>query len=139
MVSGEAEAQFVALPTGKEWREDTREDILALVRAAVWNDVLRIARLRRLRVEFAADAPAFIARVEATEPRAVLIDTGATLSIVQMQRFVRSLWPATRILAIAPLWSEADTEVRRDADAVLRLPIRDDEWLATLVRAVPRD
>jgi hypothetical protein len=133
-MSDEAQAQLAALPTGDEWREGTREDILALVRPALWNDVLRVARLRHLHVEFAADASAFVARVEATEPRAVLIDSGATDGIVQMQRFVRSLWPRARILAIAPIWSEAEAAVRQDADDVLHLPVRDEEWLAVLVR-----
>jgi len=123
----------------RERGDDTRADILALLRPGLWEDVCRIAGRHGVHVELARDSALFVARVEAEEPRAVLIDAGVTAAVGPLQRFVRSLWPHTTIIVAVGSWSDAEAALGRDADAVIHVPLREPEWSAAIVRALSGD
>lgn len=101
---------------------------------------IRCATARfRLALEFETATNLFVARIESSSPRLLIVDSDLLGCLATLSPFARSLHPDIAIAGVCCYWSDRDCDLRADADVVLHKPPRIAEWEAALDRlGIPR-
>ena len=110
----------------------TVPEVLVLIPHALRHDVQQMTRDMPFALEFVSTPELAMARIESACPEIVVLDDDMMACSDEVRRFVRSLRPDVRLVAVTCRWSEREEELRGCADAVIHKPLRESEWKRAL-------